>query len=222
MSFTYSTLKDAIYAWTTEDSTTDLGTNIDAIINLAQRRVQRDLELDTFTVTQSGTLGAGNYEIARPADMIEAQEVYYLSGSSRVSLLQRSYSYLREYWPNPSSQDTPKYYAEDALTNIVIAPTPSAQITYYVRYLARLGALSVSLQNWLSLNHGDLLLFACLEEAEAFLQEEQRGRVSLWQGKYADQLPKAIAECATMQRVTGERTKTGGGKAPPGEIQDGD
>ena len=224
MSFIYDTLIAAIYAETTEDATTELGQNIDTILALGQRRAQRDLELDVFTDTDEGVLAVGNYQIARPTDMIEAQEMYYSfpADTSRKPLKNRSYAYVRDYWPDPSATATPRYFAEDAMTNIIIAPTPNVQITYYLRYHARLAVLSAANpSNWLSLNQGDLLLFSCLVQCEAFLQEEERGRVSLWEGFYQGQLPKALAEVAGLTRVTGERARAGGTTAPAAENSDG-
>jgi len=220
MSYTYETLIADIYAWTTEDADTELGENIDSVISLAYRRVQRDLDLDIFIATYSGNLANGRNDIARPADMIEISEIYYISSNAYVPLLKRSLAYIRDYWPTPFFKATVKYWAENGLTDIIVAPTHTSSLSYFIRYLARITPLSSALpagSDWISRNMADMLLFACLEESEAFLHEEKRGRVELWQSKYAGALPKAKQETAGMTRVTGERARRSDDVKPAAE-----
>jgi len=228
MSFTYDTLKAAIFAWTTESDQDSIGDgsmlvdNIDLIMSLGLRRVQRDLELEVFTTTATGVISTGSYLLARPVDMIEVQSFHYQLGTRLVPLQRRSYDFVIDYWPILTNTGTMLYYAESDLQGIRVAPTTSGSRTYFLRYLARIQPLSSANQsNWISLNQGDLLLFACLEESEAFLHEDAQGRVALWKGKYEGQLPKAISETASLTRVTGERGKMSGVNAPPAEIADG-
>ena len=218
---TYDSLKEDLQDWT-EDSSDEFVNNIDMIMELGQTRLQRDLDLDIFVDTSEAVLSQGSYAIQRPTGMLEPISLYRVASGQRVPLLKRTYEYVQDYSPNPSSQGTPLYYAEDNTEQIIVSPTPSTDMSYLLRFWTRIALLSASNQtNWLSINMGDLLLFACLEESEAFIMEDDDGGTRRWDGKYERGLPSARDEVARLSRKGTQRFKVQSKGSVPPEVADG-
>ena len=103
------------------------------------------------------------------------RQVSVISSNILSYLDHRVDSYLRDYWPNLTTQGTPKFYSTKSATTsgttITIAPTPNAADTYQVDFIAPETGLSSSNANtWVGDNAENVLLSACLYEASAFLK----------------------------------------------------
>ena len=201
-SFTYSTLKSAIYAFT-EDDSDEVVANIDIIIANGTEMVVRDLDLSIFNTTVTGTLTSGTQTLSKPNDVLTIKSMRFTDsgdGNKVKRLYQRSQDYCEEYWPVATSTGLPKYYSDERDTQITIVPTPNAAYAYSMRYLARPAALSDSnTANWISRNLGDLLLYACLIQAERFLMATGVGRTGKWEEPYMAQMVKARDEFDDMR-----------------------
>lgn len=197
-SFNHDTLQEAILAWE-EDDSTELAENLDTIMSLGQDRVMRDLNLETFEGTQSGTLSQGNPNLNKPESIIETKSFYITVGSSRVFLHPRSKEYCRDYWPSTTLQEQPRFVAEDGTAQWYLAPTPNQNYAYLATFTQRFVPLSDSNQsNWISLNLGDLLLYACLAASERFLLAAERANE--WEGEYQKLLVPARLETKNLQQ----------------------
>ena len=158
-----------------EDDSTELQASIDEIINQAEDMVfQRLPNLPCFRNTTSANLVAGTTDyVVASARMI--RQVSETSSNIASYLDHRVDSYLKDYWPNATTQGTPKFYstksATTAGTTITIAPTPNAADTYQVDFIApETGLSSTNSNSWVGDNAENVLLSACLYEASAFLK----------------------------------------------------
>jgi len=158
-----------------EDDSTELQASIDEIINQAEDMIfQRLPNLPCFRQTTSANLVAGtNDYVVASARMI--RQVSVISSNILSYLDHRVDSYLRDYWPNLTTQGTPKFYstksANTSGTTITIAPTPNAADTYQVDFIApETGLSSTNSNSWVGDNAENVLLSACLYEASAFLK----------------------------------------------------
>tara|TARA_B100000768_G_scaffold168636_1_gene173632 strand:+ start:1934 stop:2557 length:624 start_codon:yes stop_codon:yes gene_type:complete len=158
-----------------EDDSTELQASIDQIIAQAEDIIfQRLPNLPCFrnTTTANLVVGTTDYVVAS-ARMI--RQVSVISSNVSSYLDHRVDSYLRDYWPNLTTQGTPKFYstksANTAGTTIRIAPTPDTADSYQVDFIAPEAGLSSSNANtWVGDNAENVLLSACLYEASAFLK----------------------------------------------------
>ena len=123
---------------------------------------------------------------------------------TRVVLLQRSYEFLREYWPDAKATDQPKFYADWDYTHWLIAPTPKLAYPYEILYHERPVPLSQSVQtNWTTAHAPQLLLYACLIEAQLFLKRDDR--LPTFSTEYAR--AKAQLEFEQQRRLGGDRSQ---------------
>lgn len=198
--WTYDTLIQALQDWT-EDDSDEFVDNLENIVALGQDMLIKDLELDLFQSIDTGIISAGTNEIARPANAIQIDNLWISVSNERIRLKRRSYSYCLSYWKNLNETQQPQYYATLNEDEFFIVPTPDQAYPYFAESLVRPVRLSSSNQsNWLSNNVGDMLLLACLVQADAFLMEKERRQTNRWATDYDDRLPTAKKELTAYTR----------------------
>ena len=157
-----------------EDNSAELTTSIDQIIAQAEEMIfQRLPNLPCFRSNTSAALVQGTSEYVVPsARMI--RQVSVVTSNVTSYLNHRVDSYLRDYWPNATTEGIPEMYATKTAaiggTTIMVAPTPDATAsTYEVDFIApETGLSSGNTNTWIGDNAENVLLAACLYEASAF------------------------------------------------------
>ena len=164
---TYAGLVSAIGDFC-EDSSSEFTSALPGIVNRAEERVLRDLDITYFDDRRSVSTANGVASVAKTSDMIAVQSVRFTAANEFA--LRRSYEFLKLY----GGTGRPLYYYDDD-TDIIFAPVPDATYACEVKYLSRPSPLTSSNQtNWLALNAADMLLYAALKEAEHFLVAPER------------------------------------------------
>jgi hypothetical protein len=104
------------------------------------------------------------------------RQVSVITANVTSYLNHRVDSYLRDYWPNATTQGVPEMYSTKTAatggTTFTVAPTPDATTsTYQVDFIApETGLSSGNANTWIGDNAENVLLAACLYEASAFLK----------------------------------------------------
>ena len=200
MKYTYATLVTAITDWT-EDPSDELQSHIDEIISLGHTRLVKDLDLEIFKKTATGTFTAGNQFIAKPSDAVSIKTLTYVSGSRTYYVNQRTDEYLDEYWPNSAQRGAPKHYSEFNETSLRLVPTPVSTYAWKARYIVRPDDLTSSnTTTFLSTHAGEPLLYACLLEAEAFIKASPED-INIWVELYKSALIASSHEMMNMKNV---------------------
>lgn len=209
---TYATLVSRIKAYLErDDETTDA--EIPYAIALAETRCARELKTLLTIATVTSQFQAGQAVYQKPARWLEAVSFNYGTGATataiqRTTLYNRSYDYLRAYWPNSSETSAPLYYGDYSYTNWIVAPTPDDNYPFEVRYYQRPESLSASNQsNWFTEYAPDLLLYAALLEMTPFLKVDDR--IQTWQAMY-DRALQALG--VQQQRRVGDAQAIGGAR----------
>jgi len=159
---------------------------IPRLINLAERRIARELKIQGFIAVVSDTLVAGQSVYAKPDRWRDTISISIGTGpalANRTTLFTRVYEYLRSYWPNESETATPLFYADYNYTNWLIAPTPDQAYPFEALYYELPPLLDDSVQsNWITEYAPQLLLYGALLEATPFLKNDER--IGTWQQYY--------------------------------------
>jgi hypothetical protein len=181
MAVTYAELTTQILNYT-EVSTDVLSSTItNDFIEHAENRILRDVDLDAFKSHQYSTLTASSAFLSLPGGTtpeptslatIRTVHIWPASGTAnRTFLEQRDISFMNEYWPNRTSEGTPKYWAWWDENTIFLAPTPDSAYNVELgitRLPTRLSSSNTT--SWLGNNAPALLLYGCLAEAFKFLK----------------------------------------------------
>lgn len=159
---------------------------IPRLINLAERRIARELKVEGFINVVTGTLASGVSVYAKPDRWRDTVSINIGTGptfNNRKIIFARVYEYLRSYWPNPSETDTPLFYSDYDYSHWLIAPTPDADYPFEILYYELPPLLDDSVQtNWITEYAPQLLLYGTLMEATPFLKNDER--IPVWQSMY--------------------------------------
>jgi hypothetical protein len=201
MQYSYSAILSSIQNYCTDNST-DFTTEYPTLIQVAQDRVLKDLNItsfDTSTTTTSATAF-----ITRPNGMIALRSLFVLVNNARQLLSQRTKSYIDCYWANSGSVATPRYFADCSTTQWQIAPVPDQSYTFQINYTTRLAYLtSGTPTNWLSNTYGEVLFDAAMILAKKFFREDpvsEGGEMRDWEARYASDLALAKRELMEIQQ----------------------
>lgn len=128
-------------------------------------------------------------------------------GDERRYILERSLEYCRSYWPNStlSGTDTPPvYYGNYDWNHFLVVPTPAVMYPFELGYWERIQPLDDANQtNWLTEHAPQLLLSACMLQAQPYLKWFGE-RLQSWATMYQDAIQSLGLEARnqTVDRST--------------------
>lgn len=191
MSFTYTTLKQAIQDWTENDETTFVN-NIDYFITNAEERIFKEADLDYFRKNVTGVMNDGVKYLAMPSDYLASFSLSYTDTNGDIHfLLQKDVNFIQEFNPDGSDTGAPRYYAPFDYQNFILGPTPDASYTTELHYYYRPQSITQSADgtSWVGTNAQDALLYACLMEAYTFMKGET-DILQLYMARYAESIQR--------------------------------
>jgi len=212
--FTYSTLTTAILNYTEVGTSVLSSTITDQFIDNSELRIQREIPIDADRKEMIGNLTASKDNVYAPAGTLFVRDLQVYASTSVTTgtnsfLIKKDISYLREYDAAETTTGTPKYYAMSggaegtgatSSGRITIVPTPSSAYMYKIHYNARpVGLSSSNTTNYLSLNFGNGLLYACLVEAFSYLKGPM-DMLQLYEQKYQTEVQKFAIEQTGRRR----------------------
>lgn len=203
-SYTWTTLEAAIKAHA-EDSGTELDANMTSVIARGESRLYADLNLEITDRVRTGVLTTDvNEQAIKPATWQGTRSIHLtpVGGGARSFLHLRTYDYCIDYEPTLANTDMPLYYCELSETEFFVSPAPDVAYPYVLREIATPDALveSTNESTWLSTTQGDLLLDACMIEAELFIESEQYD-VAKWLQSYQSKIDTRRLICRDAVRA---------------------
>lgn len=187
---TFTTLKEDVQRYLERGATmsTDpvMVEQLPRLINLAERRIARELKVQGFINVVTGTLVPGQSVYPKPDRWRDTVSVNIGTGAgnnTRKQLFTRAYEYVRQYWPDESATGEPVFYADYDYTHWLFAPSPDAAYPFEILYYELPPLLDENVQtNWLTEFAPQLLLYGTLLEATPFLKNDER--IQVWQAMY--------------------------------------
>lgn len=159
---------------------------IPRLINLAERRIARELKIQGFINVVTTALAPGQSVVAKPDRWRDTVSFTLGTGAGyeqRTSLYARSYEYARSYWPDATQTGEPVFYADYDYNHWLIVPTPDAAYPLEILYYQLPPLLDEEHEtNWLTENAPEILLYGTLLEATPFLKNDER--IPVWQNMY--------------------------------------
>lgn len=136
-------------------------TTLDAVINMAENRIYRDLR-SRYNQKSFTALTVTSNAVTLPTDLIAIEKIW-ITGRPLEPV---SEEFLRKYNDNGSTGEC-KYYAQ-AGNQIMFAPALTNGTAINGRYYARLPALKTNFVNAVFAAYEDLFVYAALLEGEQF------------------------------------------------------
>ena len=169
---------------------------VPTFITLCEFEIAQQIKtLGQLTVANS-TFSANNPIVPKPARWRKTVSMNYTDATGKKQpILLRKYEYLKQYWPNDTETDAPKFYADYDYEHWLIAPTPDVAYDFEVLFYERIQPLSSTNQtNWLTQNAPNAMLFGTLLQAMPFLKNDSR---QIFQQKYDQALAALKTEDIT-------------------------
>lgn len=189
----YSQLTTAIQDYT---ENTFQPAELATFVENAEQRIYNTVQLPALRRNVTGTLTAGNKYLSCPNDFLAVYSlaVVDLDGTYNY-LLDKDVNFVRESYPNPSSQGLPQYYAlfgpqlafPDE-TSIILGPAPNANYDVELHYFYYPESIVTAGTSWLGDNFDSALLYGSLLEAYTFM----KGEVDVM-AKYQERYNEAMA-----------------------------
>jgi len=187
---TFSTLKEDIRRYLergfTVASDQIVYEQLPRLINLAERRIARELKVEGLISVVSSAMQPGLAVYPKPDRWRTTVSFNFGTGdqgNEYNQLFARTYEYVRSYWPDRTQTGVPLFYAEYDYNNWIVAPTPDAAYPFEVLVYQLLPLLDDANQtNWLTEYAPQVLLYATLLEATPFLKNDER--IQVWQQMY--------------------------------------
>ena len=173
---TYTELVQKIRDYTEVDANVLTSTILDGIIENAELRIMRDVDVDANRKYATASLVLNTRFIDTPEDLLIVRSAQIVdsdgtaSADNRDFLQYRDTNFMAEF--NPKGETgVPKYYSYWDEDTLVFAPTPDATYTIQINYILKtLGLSSTNTTTYLSQKFPNGLLYACLVEAYGFLK----------------------------------------------------
>lgn len=192
----------------TENDATEFTDNIALIIDLAELRLGKDLDVKGFNGSGTTTVSTKAVAIPTTHTVISINFVRSTpsaSGGVQVTLQQKEQDFIETYWPNAAATGTPRFYALTDNANIIVAPTPSSSTAFLFDFTLRLDPLVASSNetNYLTDHYYDALLYTCLIVSAGFMKEEPQ-EFSVWNTMYQEAILRGREE---EKRIKADRNR---------------
>ena len=144
MSYTYTTLKQAIKDYTENDETTFVN-NLPVFIRNTEERILKNVQLSLFQRNASGVMSASNKFLTCPSDFLAPFSLSFTNAQGFQSFLDfKDVNYIQSFNPNPATTGSPRYYGQFDVDNFIISPTPDSGYTVELHYFYRPTSLTQS------------------------------------------------------------------------------
>lgn len=202
--YTKATLKAHLALWIEgngTDADPDFTGALDEIIQRAETRLERDLDIGRLNSAATTTTAASTATIALPTDLIAEEVVLAVVAGKRRALHKRSRAFV-ESMNQDQTTGVPQYYADYSETQWFAAPIPDAIYSVIVHGAFRPGSIVDGADDgttWLSTRVPDVLALACDIEAASFLKNYTRKADA--EQEYTAKLDDARALTENQRRV---------------------
>jgi len=192
MAWTFTTLKQAIQDYTQNSETTFVN-NLSVIITQAEDRILKSVQLPDFRKNSTGTTTSSNQYLSTPSDFLSPYSLA-VDNSGYEYLMFKDVNFVREAYPQSSTEGVPKYYALFTDESFILGPTPNSNYTVELHYFYKPESITVASSgtSWLGDNAESTLLYGSLYEAYTFMKGDP-DMMQLYAGRYEDALAKLKA-----------------------------
>jgi hypothetical protein len=182
----------------TGTTTSDGTAQINTFITQAEERIYNTVQTPPLRKNVTGNATTGNKYLSCPTDFLSVFSMAVIDGDGNYEyLLNKDVNFIRAAYPNPNTQDLPKYYALFGPTvasgvvtdelSFILGPTPDDNYDIELHYYYYPESITVAAdgRTWLGDNYSPALLYGTMVEAYIFLKGEQ-DMMAAYEKKFMD------------------------------------
>ena len=189
---TYDELCTLIQDYTENSFTVD---QLNTFIQQTEQRIYNTIQLPDLRKNVTGTVSAHDAYLQCPTDLMAVHSLAISNSGSYEFLLNKDVNFLREAYPDPTAEGTPRYYAlfgprsdNDLYLTFMVAPTPDSDYSAELHYFAYPETIVTAGVTWLGDNFDSALFNATMLEALTYMKVLPEDR-----GLYEDRYVQSIA-----------------------------
>ncbi len=146
---------------------------VDTMIRQAEVTLYQTVQLPALNKTQSAAFVISTSLITVPGDFLYPISFAVVAANGEYDyLLNKDVNFIRAAYPNPATTGTPKHYAINDATQLLVGPTPSATLTYKLQYGYYPESIVDADTTWLGESFDVALLNGSLIQASRYLKLE--------------------------------------------------
>tara|TARA_R100000963_G_C4631377_1_gene96407 strand:- start:304 stop:1158 length:855 start_codon:yes stop_codon:yes gene_type:complete len=143
MSYTYTTLKQAIEDYTENDEATFVR-NLPIFIRNSEERILKNIQLSLFRKNSTGSMTNTNKYLSVPTDFLAPFSLSYTSSGDHIFMDFKDPDFIQSFTPDATTTGLPRYYAQFDVNSFIVAPTPNSNFPVELHYFYRPDSLTVS------------------------------------------------------------------------------
>lgn len=188
----YTDLKTAIQDYV-QSTQTALVSHLDDFIKAAERNIYRLVNLKVLRKNSSGNLSSGSEYLTTPTDFQAPYSLAIINSSRTEYLLFKDVNFIREAYPNATTEGTPKYYGIFDDDAFIVGPTPNSAYPVQLHYFHFPETIVTATNTWLGDNAEEVLLRACMVQAYGF-QKGPDDMIAYWTKLYDESIAQLKEE----------------------------
>jgi hypothetical protein len=175
-----------------QSNETSFVTNLPTFVQLAEERIYNSVQIPDIRRNQTATLSSGNKYLQLPGDWLATFSLSVIAGDgSQTFLLDKDVNFIRECYPDPSTDGVPKFYAIFDKDTLILGPTPDSNYQVEMHYYYYPESIVTAGTSWLGDNFETVLLYGALREAYIYLKGEA-DMIQNYEQKYQEALAQLM------------------------------
>jgi len=175
-----------------QSTETSFVANIPNFVQLAEERIFNSVQIPDIRRNQIGTLTPSNKYLSVPADWLATFSLAVIAADGSQSfLLDKDVNFIRECYPDPSTNGVPKFYAIFDANTFILGPTPDSNYQVELHYYYYPESIVTAGTSWLGNNFETVLLYGALREAYIYLKGEA-DMIANYEQKYQEALAQLL------------------------------
>ena len=139
----------------------------------AEQKIYNTVQIPALRRNVTGTLTASNKYLSSPSDFLYSYSLAVVDNDGVYHyLLNKDVNFMREAYPNPTSEGLPKHYAFFDDNSFILGPTPDNSYTMELHYGYYPQSIVTAGTTWLGDEFDSALLNGALIEAIRFMKGE--------------------------------------------------
>jgi hypothetical protein len=193
MALNYTELKQAIQDYLESDEAT-LVANIPIIVQQAEARILKKVQLPDFRKNVTGTITGSDEYLGIPTDFLAPYSLS-IDNSGHEFLIFKNVNFVREAYPITSVEGPPKYYSIFSDEYFLLGPTPDQNYLAELHYFFSPESIVTASTSWLGTHAEAALLYGSLIEGYTF-QKGDDDMLTIYHERYTDAMKdlKVLAE----------------------------
>ena len=175
-----------------QSNETSFVTNLPTFVQLAEERIYNSVQIPDIRRNQTATLSSGNKYLQLPGDWLATFSLSVIAGDgSQTFLLDKDVNFIRECYPDPSTDGVPKFYAIFDKDTLILGPTADSNYQVEMHYYYYPESIVTAGTSWLGDNFETVLLYGALREAYIYLKGEA-DMIQNYEQKYQEALAQLM------------------------------